>query len=118
MTVFVTAPRDATPENPQRTAVLLPRVAVLSVGESALPRQSPIVVQPSGAAGHLATAVPSAAASIDDNLARYVVTLAVTPEQAEQLIGGYNRGILHLGLLGARATVTASPTVADRGAAG
>ncbi|MBL7262185.1 RcpC/CpaB family pilus assembly protein [Paractinoplanes lichenicola] len=116
--VFLTTPKQETDEKPQQTAVLLAKVTVLSVGESAVPSQPPIVVPQSGAAAIMSTAVPSPSVGSTTELIRYVVTLAVTADQAEALVNGYNRGLLHLGLLGAKATVTASPTVVESGAAG
>ncbi|GID33318.1 Flp pilus assembly protein CpaB [Paractinoplanes brasiliensis] len=116
--VFLTVPKQETETTPQRTSVLLPRVTVLSVGESAEPGPSSIVVQPSGAAAVMSTVVPTPAAGATEQLTRYVVTLAVTTGQAEELVNGYNRGLLHLGLLGAEATVTAAPSAAVSGAAG
>ncbi|MBM2620251.1 hypothetical protein JIG36_32520 [Actinoplanes sp. LDG1-06] len=118
VTVFVTVPRTETANNPQKTWVVLPRASVISVGESALPTQAPIVVSPSGAAALMPTVMPSPTNTSEEKLDRYVVTLAVTPGQAEELINGYNRGNLHLGLQGAGATVTAAPTVVESGAAG
>ncbi|GAB2625698.1 hypothetical protein Aab01nite_16040 [Paractinoplanes abujensis] len=116
--VFLTTPKQDTDSNPQKTSVLLPKVTVLSVGESTEPAQAPVVVQKSGAAAVMSSAVPSPSVGSTEQLIRYVVTLAVTAEQAEELVNGYNRGLLHLGLLGAKATVTATPTVVESGAAG
>jgi pilus assembly protein CpaB len=118
VTVFVTVPRVESEVRPQKTWVVLPQATVLSVGESAVPKGSPIVIQPSGAAALVPTVMPSPTSTDAVQLERYVVTLAVTATQAEELVNGYNRGLLHLGLLGASASVTAAPTVIESGPAG
>jgi pilus assembly protein CpaB len=117
VTVFVTVPKNETEENPQKTRVLLPTVSVISVGES-LPPNVRLHLAPSGGASDAPSVSPSPTAS-DETVTteRYVVTLAVTPSQAEELVNGYNRGRLHLGLLGPGTKVTATPTIIESGPA-
>ncbi|MCM4077854.1 Flp pilus assembly protein CpaB [Paractinoplanes hotanensis] len=119
VTVYVTAPKDDTAENPQKTWVVLPTATVLSVGES-VPPNIATLLSPSGQphASGSAGASPAPSPTTTVTLLRYVATLAVTPDQAEALINGYNRGYLHLALQGAKATVTATPTVVESGDAG
>ncbi len=117
VTVFVTAPKQDTAETPQRTRILLPTATVISVGESVPPNVS-LSLAPSAAAPASPSASPTPAETGGTvTLRRYVVTLAVTADQAEELVNGYNRGLLHLGLLGPGTRVTASPTVAESGPA-
>jgi pilus assembly protein CpaB len=119
VTVFVTAPKADSPEDPQKTWVVLPTATVLSVGESVPPNIAALLSpseQPSAPASTEARPTPSPTTTV--TLLRYVATLAVTPGQAESLINAYNRGYLHLALQGAKATVTAAPTVVESGDAG
>jgi Flp pilus assembly protein CpaB len=120
VTVFVTAPKNDSPEDPQKTWVVLPTATVLSVGES-VPPNIAALLSPSGQPSAPASAPTEASPTPSPTtvtLLRYVATLAVTPGQAESLINAYNRGYLHLALQGAKATVTAAPTVVESGDAG
>ncbi|MBU2664189.1 hypothetical protein KOI35_11870 [Actinoplanes bogorensis] len=117
VTVFVTVPKTETETNPQRTWVVLPQATVVSVGEAEISTPAPSAISASGLNAIVPTVVPSPTGT-SIPLKRYVVTLAVTGEQAELVINGYNRGYLHLGLLGSGATVTAAPVVIESGAAG
>jgi pilus assembly protein CpaB len=116
VSVFVTAPKTETEENPARTWVVLPRTTVVSVGEAEVPAATPSAVSASGLDAIVPTVVPSPTAT-SIPLKRYVVTLAVTGDQAEQLINAYNRGYLHLGLLGSGTTVSPAPVVIESGPA-
>ncbi|WP_250004470.1 Flp pilus assembly protein CpaB [Actinoplanes sp. M2I2] len=117
VTVFVTTPRNDSPEDPQKTWVVLPTATVLSVGES-VPPNIAALLSPSGQASGSAGASPTPSPTSTVTLLRYVATLAVSPDQADALINAYNRGYLHLALQGAKATVTATPTVTESGDAG
>jgi pilus assembly protein CpaB len=114
VTVYLTYPKEDTVSRPQKTGVLLAKATVISVGESPLPTASPtpaVSARPSAGAA-APTVIPSASPTGGAVLERYVVTLAVTPEQGKLLINGYNTGHLHLGLLGAKATASATAAVA------
>lgn len=99
--VFETSPRVATADEKQVTTLLLPNVTVISVGERSQATASPTPAPPMPVGG---SASPSPSASPQptrvEALQRYVVTLAVTSAEAQQLILAYNAGLLHLGLLG------------------
>lgn len=109
--VYITMPRQDSQKNPQRTWVLLPSVEVISVGES-LPPNVYLMISPGPSGSGPPMVSPSPTASGEDvELERYVTTLAVPPDQAEILVNGANRGLLHLGLLGPGTEVTGSATV-------
>ncbi len=87
------------------TIVLIPKATVISVGEApvpttAAPTPSPSVTTASGLGSGLS------ANSETTTLQRYVVTLAVVPHDAEDLITGAAANALYLGRLGAEATLS------------
>ena len=104
--VFLTYPQEDTKDRPQYTVTLLPSATVVSVGESATPTAAP---SPSATAS--AALLSSPLGEDGAPLLRYVVTLAVTAADGQRLVWGYNTGHLHLGLLGAKASVSPSTTV-------
>lgn len=109
VTVFCTSPRETTGTQPQRTVVILPRVTVLSVGESPVADVPAPATSGPAAGGTEPSVMPATPAVSVESLERYVVTVAVTQREAERLILGSHSGLLHLGLLGARASVSATP---------
>lgn len=86
------------------TALLLPSAKVIAIGEK--PTQTIVVpvvpsVSPSPGASvtPAASPTPVAVTASSENIERYVVTLAVTRDDGEKLVLGYNKGNLHLGLV-------------------
>jgi pilus assembly protein CpaB len=111
--VFCTSPITPLAGEKQTTAVLLPRVAVISIGEA-----PPATPSPSANASASASPSPSATASgAAAVLQRYVVTLAVAQHEADQLLECYHSGIPHLALIGPSATVHPEATVSSSGQA-
>ncbi|MGX6603364.1 RcpC/CpaB family pilus assembly protein [Micromonosporaceae bacterium Da 78-11] len=108
--VFCTTPRAPEKGDVVSTFVVLPKATVITVGES--PEPIPSTSTPTeGPSSTLApTVIPSNEATTQE-LARYVVTLAVTQREAELLVNGSHTCFLHLGLLGPSASVSAPASV-------
>ncbi|GAA0558368.1 hypothetical protein GCM10010172_46770 [Paractinoplanes ferrugineus] len=102
VTIYLTKP-NGNDTRDQTTTVVVPRTTVISVGER--PRTTAAAPQPSATV--VPTVVSSAPVDATAGLDRYVVTVAVTPAEAEQLINGYNTGELHLGLIATPSTAPA-----------
>ncbi|NMO56182.1 hypothetical protein HH310_34015 [Actinoplanes sp. TBRC 11911] len=100
--VFLTYPKVPSGQAKQVTAVLLPSVTVISVGE----RSPRTAAPPTPAPAASPSSASPAPAPTPVTLQRYVVTVAVTPAEGERLIFAYNTGLLHLGLLGSGVKVT------------
>jgi pilus assembly protein CpaB len=96
VTVFVTYPRDQ-PAGAQQTRILLPVATVLSITTG-----PPSDVAPSPAASRRSS---SAAAQ------SYPATLAVDPQDSVRLVHAAQTGLIYLGLVGAKATVSPAPAV-------
>jgi pilus assembly protein CpaB len=112
VTVFLTYPKEPSATEKQTTVVLLPKATVISVGERSAAANAPTVsVSPSP--GDLAPTVMDATPAVAEQLERYVATLAVTQQEAEALILGSSAGLLHLGMLGAKASVSPAPSLAE-----
>jgi pilus assembly protein CpaB len=93
------------------TIVLIPKATVITVGEAPEPTASatPSVTASPSATGALSSGlVPDATTDAGTGLERYVVTLAVDQQDAENLITGAGQNSLYLGKLGADATITPS----------
>jgi Flp pilus assembly protein CpaB len=101
------------------TITLIPHATVIAVGEAALPTSAAPTpnVTPGPSGVNAPTIMPSASAATISGLARYLVTLSVTPQQAQWLISGAKASALYLGLLGAGASVPPAPP-AELGAFG
>ncbi|MCO8269829.1 RcpC/CpaB family pilus assembly protein [Actinoplanes sp. TRM 88003] len=102
--------------------VVIERAIVITAGESPPDGQMSLLLTPSASGS--AAATPSPVYS-QETLKRYVVTVAVTPIQAEKLITAYNGATLHLGVLGPGVRLTpeappftAEPTATQTGAVG
>jgi pilus assembly protein CpaB len=93
------------------TIVLIPKATVISVGEapaaSAPATPVPTASPSTTATGALSSGLmPDATTDTGTALQRYVVTLAVEQEDAQNLITGAGQNSLYLGRLGAQATMT------------
>jgi pilus assembly protein CpaB len=99
--IFSTYPKEDTQDEHQETTVLLPKVTVLSVGESPerIPTTAPTPSASASDTSLTATSAPATPGTAYSGLLRYVVTLAVSRDDAIKLVNAYNSGLLHLGLL-------------------
>jgi pilus assembly protein CpaB len=117
ITVFCTYPKetDTTNKIPAKTFPILMKVQVITVGEA--PEATPTGATPSLSVSNGVTVgptvLPSASAADISGLDRYVVTLAVDQPQAQALINASHTCDLHVGVLGANATVTPVPSYSE-----
>jgi pilus assembly protein CpaB len=104
VTVYGTCPlQPADGDGPPRTRALLPRTEVIVIGEAPRPTPAPTA---SASASAEPQVLSEPATGTADQTDRYVVTLAVGPDDAQRLIHASRYCALHLAMLGAAAEVT------------
>jgi pilus assembly protein CpaB len=89
------------------TIVLIPKALVITVGEAPVATATPTAVPSASATAALSSGlIPDATTDTGSTLQRYVVTLAVDQNDAQNLITGAGQNSLYLGKLGADATMS------------
>jgi pilus assembly protein CpaB len=89
------------------TITLIPKATVITVGEAPAVNASPTPTPSASATGALSSGlVPDATTDTSTALSRYVVTLAVSENDAQNLITGAGQNSLYLGRLGTDAKLS------------